>query len=300
MMTELTNSAEEYCRGAWVEVAQMLNFSDSLREKWWCLLVRYFREDQRHYHTFEHLYELLLLAHEHKHLITNYPVILLAIFFHDIVYNPQSPFNEEDSNDVFLQFVGECNTQQVSSLSNQVFAIIQMTKSHKLPTEANFDMQFFSDIDMAVLGSNSARYAKYAAQIRLEYNFVEFNTFCSKRADFLSSCLSSAQPLFATELFQRERGQQARDNIAWEHDLLQSCHCPVQLWKESNPRVTLSSSSDRSSGRSRGGGGGCVCTSRLVSLSLSLLGMVVVTALPALLACAPSSSSFWPPRQDNL
>lgn len=229
---EVKPHEEVHCHASWLEVAQILNLSDSTRNKWWSLLVDYFHEQRRHYHTFEHLYELLILTQKHKHLITNYPVILLSIFFHDIVYNPQSPFNEEDSNDVFLQFVMECNSQQVSSISNQVFAIIQMTKSHKLPPSADFDTQFFSDIDMGILGSNSTRYAKYAAQIRLEYNFVEFNAFCTKRSDFLSSCLSSDQPIFSTDLFQQERGQQALDNIAWEHNLLKTFQCPVELWKQ--------------------------------------------------------------------
>mmetsp|Transcript_15680 Transcript_15680/g.26139 ORF Transcript_15680/g.26139 Transcript_15680/m.26139 type:complete len:275 (-) Transcript_15680:197-1021(-) len=229
---------EKRCHTAWRELSDILHLSKSLSNKWWGVLQAYFKEEQRHYHTFEHLTELLQFTQNYKHLITNYPVILLAIFFHDIVYNPQSGFNEEDSNDIFLQFVIDCNSKDVSQYATKVFAIIKMTKSHKLPPDADFDMKFFSDIDMAILGSPSERYHKYAAQIRLEFSFVEFNTFCIKRSVFLQSCLSSDQPMFSTEMIQTACGQRARDNIAWEHGLLNAFQCPVKSWEAENGGVS--------------------------------------------------------------
>jgi predicted metal-dependent HD superfamily phosphohydrolase len=233
LVMELENH-EECCHRSWVELSQILNLSDTLHKRWWKLLVAYFGEEQRYYHTFEHLHELLLLTGKHKHLISNYPVMLLSIFFHDIVYNPQSSHNEDDSNDVFLQFVIDCNSQLVSRLTLPVFDIIKMTKTHKIPVNADFDMQFFSDIDMGILGSDTKRYEKYAAQIRMEYSFVEFNTFCTRRSDFLLSCLSTDEPMFATDMFRKERGDQALDNIAWEHKLLKTFQCPIVSWKKGN------------------------------------------------------------------
>ena len=70
---------------------------------------------------------------------------------------------------MFLKFVVDCNNQNVSKNCNKVFEIIAMTKKHNVPPNADIDMKFFSDIDMAILGSNQKRYEKYSAQIRLEY-----------------------------------------------------------------------------------------------------------------------------------
>jgi predicted metal-dependent HD superfamily phosphohydrolase len=219
---------EDFCRSAWLAVTELLDLSEPLTERWWRILVDFFREEQRHYHTFEHIHELLKLSEMHKSLISNYSAIMMSIFFHDIVYNPRSSSNEDDSNDIFLQFVIDCNNPIVSRLSNTVFAMIEMTKNHQIPVNADFDMQFFSDIDMGILGSNMTRYQQYAGQIRLEYNFVEFKTFCTKRSAFLQSCLSSGQPMFATKMFQDERGEQVLINIAWEYNLLKLFQCPVE------------------------------------------------------------------------
>jgi predicted metal-dependent HD superfamily phosphohydrolase len=245
----MSNAAiEQHCHHSWQQLTHSLALAPSLSDKWWRVLAAYFHESQRHYHTFQHLHELLLFA-EHQylhqqqyqqqqgqsmHLIADYTVIQLAIFFHDIVYNPQSAFNEEDSNDVFLQFVAECNSQPLSHCATKVFAITKMTKSHKMPDNADFNMKFFSDIDMAILGSSRKRYQKYAAQIRLEYSFVEFNTYCIKRSEFLQSCLSSDVPTYFTEKFHKECGDRVKENIAWEHNLLKSFQCPIEYWNAEN------------------------------------------------------------------
>jgi hypothetical protein len=159
----------------------------------------------------------------------------------------------------------------VSPLTNQVFALIEMTKSHKIPSNADFDMQFFSDIDMGILGSTTNRYKKYAAQIRLEFNFVEFKTFCTKRSDFLLSCLATDQPIFGTDLFQQERGQQALQNIAWEHSLLKSFQCPVKLYNQSNDSDIATARKTITTTKSSDGCGGMVHSQLLLHIFMTVV-----------------------------
>lgn len=215
-----------------MELSHQLELLPSITQRWWRILTNYFEEESRHYHTFQHISELVELTEIHRHMIQNIPAVMLAIFFHDIVYNPKSSFNEDDSNDIFLQFVVECNSCNVSKHSNLVFSMIDMTKRHVMSDdEYNFDMKFFRDIDMAILGSDKVRYAEYAAQVRQEYMFVDFKTYCLKRSEFLESCLSSTSPLFCTELFLFEKGKRALSNIRWECDMLRRYQCPVKFYQ---------------------------------------------------------------------
>ena len=47
----------------------------------------------------------------------------------------------------------------------------------------------FLDADMSILGRDPSRYDTYAASIRREYEFVERDMYCEKRAEILESFL---------------------------------------------------------------------------------------------------------------
>lgn len=146
-------------------------------------------------------------------------VILLATFFHDAIYNPKSSTNEEDSMELFEEFVKDLvpkvnendNTseeQQQRIVSQQVASYIIQTKSHSLPesyltADSTFlDLKMFLDIDMSVLSKSRKAYMSYANLIRQEYIHVPRDIYCEKRSEILSSFLTQKKSLFFSSVFQ--------------------------------------------------------------------------------------------------
>lgn len=156
-------------------------------------------------------------------------VITLAVFFHDAIYNPKSSTNEEDSVTLYKTFEAELlkcihsstdrGTSSSTSLqvplsarpnslelySRHIQDFILATKSHTPTTTVLTEDETFTpsqllhtvyqniflDADMAVLGKQPNAYKQYAALIRMEYNHVPHDVYCSKRADVLESFASS-------------------------------------------------------------------------------------------------------------
>ena len=201
-------------------------------------------------------------------------VTTLAAFFHDVIYNPKSSSNEKDSADLFIEFALElCNivvvkescigeekhgttSQQSSSTAHtirskntmisQIEQCIIATATHiSSANEAhqsnNILVATFLDADMSILGKgDTATYNVYAGSRRKEYEFVERNVYCEKRAEILESFLpldaattgsqsdnndnntTKKQHLY---IYATERGRelwedQARQNLKREIDML--------------------------------------------------------------------------------
>ena len=151
---------------------------------------------------------------------SQYVPMVLATFFHDVVYNPKSSTNEKDSAILFEEFAKEMFLE--TSLSSDVVTMIHATEKHQIIPVNDPTMQtaqeYFLDIDMAVLGKKSHAYLVYASLIRKEYSFVEHDTYCSKRTEILESFLEKT--IYKSKLFQSTVEDQAKQNLQQEIDLL--------------------------------------------------------------------------------
>ena len=65
--------------------------------RWWTELERRHTEPQRHYHTLEHLEAMFRHWDAHRDALRDPEAVALAIFFHDIVYQPGRADNEAES-----------------------------------------------------------------------------------------------------------------------------------------------------------------------------------------------------------
>ena len=69
---------------------------DEEKSSYWLeeILLKY-SEEHRRYHTLTHLTALFHLLDEYSHDIKDRKAVILAILFHDIIYDPKSSRNEE-------------------------------------------------------------------------------------------------------------------------------------------------------------------------------------------------------------
>ena len=71
------------------------NKCEFIVEKYFYKLILLYSEGSRHYHTLKHIIQMINMLKGLLNSELNEKMILLSIFFHDVIYNPRSPKNEE-------------------------------------------------------------------------------------------------------------------------------------------------------------------------------------------------------------
>lgn len=177
------------------------------------LKARY-AEPQRHYHTWEHIEALKrhfdsLKAHWH------WPEpVLWALYWHDAIYDPTRPDNEELS----AQLLEEGGADHLGS-NDLAFAaeIIRATAKHEVPEglsdDDRADLALFLDIDLSILGAPEPVFDQYEVNVRKEYAFVPEEDFRTGRAKVLKS-FADRPAIYFTEEGRSRWDAQARRNLA--------------------------------------------------------------------------------------
>ncbi|UOQ78600.1 hypothetical protein MUN84_08680 [Hymenobacter sp. 5516J-16] len=168
----------------------------------------------RHYHALPHVRALLDAVDQHAGVVQDMPVVQLAIWFHDAVYNPLRADNEARSADLALEFL-QHTTLSVERRQRVAF-LIGRTKDHTQPQPAtDSDLLLFLDADLQILGAPEADYWQYARQVRQEYRLVPDFMYRRGRRKVLEKLLSTAT-LYHTPAFRERLDAQARRNLAHE------------------------------------------------------------------------------------
>jgi predicted metal-dependent HD superfamily phosphohydrolase len=190
---------------------------------WWNQIVTLHKTSpDRHYHTLMHLYEMMEYADCLQQ--ADDPVIVLAIFFHDAIYNPRSNRNEEDSAELFQTFYRQHESLH-DSLGPKVVRYILGTQHHHPTPPKDQAFELFLDMDMAVLAKDADAYWQYASLIRQEYSWVEQTTYCEKRAEVLSKFWMEPY-IYFTQWFRDNLECQARKNLEQEIQILTEGRIP--------------------------------------------------------------------------
>ncbi len=192
----------------WVQFQQQYQL-DSLRaQQLYAQLAQAYAESQRHYHTVQHIVECLDLFHQVKAQLSDPFAVELAIWFHDVVYDPKASDNEAQSA-IFMQQC--CHDFIPTAIVEKIGAWIEATQQHRPSTDA--DLNFLLDIDLAILASSPSRFTAYETQIQQEYHWVEATVYKEKRAAVLRY-FHEMQPLYQTAYFQEKYELRAKQNLS--------------------------------------------------------------------------------------
>lgn len=170
------------------------------------------RTPERAYHNWNHLEHLFQLLYPINQQLKDWESTLLAILFHDIIYDVTSNTNEADS-----AFMARKNLQALSIselIIEKTTTIILATKSH-INESNNEDINYFLDADLAILGSSERSYLIYVQQIRSEYQQYTIAVYNKGRKQVLAHFLEMSS-IFKTQYFIDLFEQQARINITKE------------------------------------------------------------------------------------
>jgi pantetheine-phosphate adenylyltransferase len=141
-------------------------------------VINAYDEPHRFYHTLEHIEFVLKQLHDAGFLM--HDEVFLAAVFHDIVYNPQSKTNEEDSAEYFMQAAKSSglNTDQKEHIKQ----LILDTKHHQ--STVPFSKELIA-ADLAILNEPFDKLIRYEKQIFKEYQFVDYKDYKVKRIEVL-------------------------------------------------------------------------------------------------------------------
>ena len=208
-MVQYTKQFQDY----WALTAKQLSLDDDTTQKFHAMLYDAYSEVQRHYHSIQHIVECLEHLHRIKTHLDDTLSVELAIWFHDVIYNPQAHDNEQQSADYMQRMLENVlGAEQIA----KIYVWILATQVHA-PT-ADTDLAYLLDIDLAILASDPMRFAEYECQIRQEYAWVEPSLYVQKRQQVLRHFLET-QPLYQTPFFQKRYEHQAKQNLTQTLDV---------------------------------------------------------------------------------
>lgn len=175
-------------------------------------LINSYAEDHRKYHNLTHIDRMLGWLDATGQRVDS---VELAIWFHDVIYNPLGKDNEARSADWFANHLGAWIS---CDLVGDVRRLIMATDASR-PRTGNHDENLIIDIDLSILGSSPEDYDAYRHAIRHEYAAVPELKFIEGRRSILLRFLS--RPIYSTDFFERLE-LQARVNIEKEIEILDS------------------------------------------------------------------------------
>jgi predicted metal-dependent HD superfamily phosphohydrolase len=169
-------------------------------------LVARYAEPQRHYHVWSHVEACLRARRE---LIESPPPeVDLALLFHDAIYEPLAPDNEERSA-ALLRDEGR-TFGLAPDLVERAAALVLATAHREPPTGA---AAIVVDADLSILGSEPTVFAAYEQAVRREYAMIDDASYATGRARILRRFMERPT-LYATARGRELWEAAARRNLA--------------------------------------------------------------------------------------
>jgi predicted metal-dependent HD superfamily phosphohydrolase len=180
------------------------------------LLAQYSGTD-RHYHGVNHIVSMLEGFDAIKATFEHPLAGELAIFFHDVIFDPSRHDNEEQSAKKLQDLLGGLVAR---TLLEPAARSIEATKEHALTP--SHDTNLLLDLDMAILGQPWPVYERYADGVMQEYLPVygELAYRHGRRTLFLEPTIAHGT-VFLTDAF-KPLNSQAIQNMQREAEILKS------------------------------------------------------------------------------
>ena len=193
-----------------------------LKALWQDIAMRY-NESQRVYHSLQHIRQLFGQFEQVKHHLNEPHIIALALFYHDVIYEPTCVDNELKS----AEYAVESLSPYLSAEQCQyIYALIMMTASHQIDDidkksdkAKESDAAYLLDMDLSILGASWSEYQQYAQAVRQEYAHISNVNYRVGRISVLKGLLAH-QTLYLTDYYHSRLEEQARENIKREIKVL--------------------------------------------------------------------------------
>jgi len=179
-------------------------------------ICNFYSESGRAYHNLGHIQFFFEKFENYRDKIQSSNAFELAIWYHDIVYDPLQKNNEIASVELFRKHSEILHIK--TSVVKKVEDLIMATEKHRLE---NYDLEacLFLDLDLLILASSSDRYKEYAQAIRKEFQSFSDKDFYRGRLEFLQKILEKDR-VFFTDFIQIDYESAARKNMKDEVEFI--------------------------------------------------------------------------------
>ena len=189
-------------------------------DRLWQDIVTRYGEPQRAYHTLNHIEQLLVQLENINHILSEPHITALALYYHDVIYDPTRFDNELKSTEFATDALGPyLSTEQCQ----HIHVLIMMTANHQIDMlvdrDKYNDAAYLLDMDLSMLGAPWSAYEQYAKAIRQEYAHVADDNYRDGRTAVLQGLLAHPK-LYLTDHYYNQLETQARNNIKRELTLL--------------------------------------------------------------------------------
>jgi len=146
-------------------------------------VVARYGEPHRHYHTLEHIQEVLTVVDE----LGGGPDVEWAAWLHDVIYDVHAPDSEARS----AGYAGDvlARLRVPDGQISEVQRLIELSAGHDV-VAGDKNGAVFVEADLAILSSAPSRYDRYARDVRLEYGHLDDDLWRAGRADVVRSLLA--------------------------------------------------------------------------------------------------------------
>jgi pantetheine-phosphate adenylyltransferase len=147
-------------------------------------ILSMWNESHRSYHNLNHLNDLISQINEKKSKYSEkeYDKLILTALFHDVVYDPASQTNEEDS----ANFLIECVVDKTNSDILDIKQMILDTKTHNSTTNLS---ESFNNYDMNIVERDFDQLLEWENGISEEFSVYPKEEYKLGRLKFLESLL---------------------------------------------------------------------------------------------------------------
>lgn len=178
-----------------------------------------YHEDHRAYHGWIHIGAMLndldSIRSIPEFTSLDLDEIELAVFFHDVVYEPRATDNEAQSAAIFREAAAGMSEDKIERVVDMILATIHHTATDDPQT------QLLLDLDLAILGATPNEYRRYCGAIRAEYEHVSQADWKKGRAKVIEKFL--ARPvIYQTPHFNSLLEENARAHIRDELEALRN------------------------------------------------------------------------------
>lgn len=162
-------------------------------------LRRAYAEPHRHYHTAEHIARALGLLDGVRDRLDRPDEAELALWLHDVVYDPRADDNEARSAEWAAAMLAAAGGADPAAIA-RVRGLILATRHAAPPDDP--DARHVVDADLAILGAGETEFERYERQVRREFAFVPEPLWRERRTRLLRRFLERPR-LFETAAFAR-------------------------------------------------------------------------------------------------
>jgi len=167
-----------------------------------------YREPQRYYHTPHHIEHCLAWFDQCRSLVDDPDALELAIWFHDVVYEPGKPDNEARSAALYQHFADGAHANETRALVDRLI----MATLHLGSDLDDGDASYMVDIDLSSFGLPWEDFLRDSENLRREAAHLDDAEFQHKAMSFYQS-LRERERFFYTEFFATRLEARAHRNI---------------------------------------------------------------------------------------